>query len=414
MAATRRRWSDRALRPPMCSPGRPPLGRREHRQRFWEEVARGLSSEEAAVAAGVSPAVGARWFRQCGGMSPLNFRPLSRRYLSFVEREEIAVLQARDCGVREIARQLRRSSSTISRELRRNAATRDGNLEYRATTAQWHADRRAKRPKVAKLAANGELRQYVQDRLGGLIAAPDGAAVPGPHVRWIGRRRGRRQDRRWAASWSPEQIANRLRVDFPDDESMRISHEAIYQALYVQGRGALRRELTACLRTGRALRVPRARARGRGKTFVRPEIMITERPAEADDRAVSRALGGRPNRGAGQLGDRNAGRADLPVHDAAPPPPPQQTRRAQDQEQSSVGRARCRSRPGRDRFVDHEPARATSPVPDMGPGSRDGSARTASHRHWPGHLLLRPTEPLAARHQRKHQRLAETVLPQRH
>ena len=175
-------------------PGRPTVGRREHRQRFWEEVARGLSSEESAVAAGVSPAVGARWFRQCGGMPPFSLRPLSGRYLSFVEREEIAVLQARGCGVREIARQLRRSSSTISRELRRNAATRSGNLEYRATTAQWHADRRAKRPKVAKLAANGELRQYVQDRLGGLIAAPDGAAVPGPNVRWVGRRRGRRQD----------------------------------------------------------------------------------------------------------------------------------------------------------------------------------------------------------------------------
>ena len=121
-------------------PGRPPLGRREHRQRFWEEVARGLSSEESAVAAGVSPAVGARWFRR---MPPFSLRPLSGRYLSFVEREEIAVLQARGCGVREIARQLRRSSSTISRELRRNAATRSGNLEYRATTAQWHADRRA-------------------------------------------------------------------------------------------------------------------------------------------------------------------------------------------------------------------------------------------------------------------------------
>ena len=151
MAASKRRRSDRALRPPMGSPGRPPLGRREHRQRFWEEVARGLSSEESAVAAGVSPAVGARWFRQCGGMPPFSLRPLSGRYLSFVEREEIAVLQARGCGVREIARQLRRSSSTISRELRRNAATRSGNLEYRATTAQWHADRRAKRPKVAKL-----------------------------------------------------------------------------------------------------------------------------------------------------------------------------------------------------------------------------------------------------------------------
>jgi IS30 family transposase len=105
-------------------------------------------------------------------------------------------------------------------------------------------------------------------------------------VRWIGRRHGRRKDRRWATSWSPEQIANRLRIDFPDDESMRVSHEAIYQALYVQGRGALRRELVACLRTGRALRVPRARTRGRGKKFVSPQIMISERPAEAGERAV--------------------------------------------------------------------------------------------------------------------------------
>ena len=84
-----------------------------------------------------------------------------------------------------------------------------------------------------------------------MITAADGTRVPGPNVPWHGRRHGRRQDRRWAASWSPEQIANRLKVDFPDDESMRISHEAIYQALYVQGRGALRRELVACLRTGR-------------------------------------------------------------------------------------------------------------------------------------------------------------------
>jgi len=110
--------------------------------------------------------------------------------------------------------------------------------------------------------------------------------VDGPDVRWIGRRHGRRKDRRWARSWSPEQISGRLRLDFPDDESMRISHEAIYQSLYVQGRGALRRELTACLRTGRALRVPRARTRGRGKSFVTDEILISERPAEAQDRAV--------------------------------------------------------------------------------------------------------------------------------
>ena len=180
MEASRRRGADRALRRRMRSPGRPPVGRREHRQRFWEEVARGLSSEEAAVAAGVSPAVGARWFRECGGMPPLNLRPQSRRYLAFIEREEIAVLRARGRGVREIARQLGRSPSTISRELRRNAATGGRNLEYRATTAQWHADRRAKRPKLAKLATNGELRQYVQGRLGGLIAAPDGKPCRAP------------------------------------------------------------------------------------------------------------------------------------------------------------------------------------------------------------------------------------------
>ncbi len=110
--------------------------------------------------------------------------------------------------------------------------------------------------------------------------------MAGPEVRWGGRRHGRRADRRWGKAWSPEQIAHRLQVDFPDDESIRISHEAIYQALYVQGRGALRRELTACLRTGRALRVPRARGRARGKSFVTEEILVSERPAEAEDRAV--------------------------------------------------------------------------------------------------------------------------------
>jgi IS30 family transposase len=286
MGARKRRAADHAGRPAMRSPGRPPVGRREHRQRFWAAIARGLPSEDAGVAAGVSPAVGSRWFREGGGMPTVSRAPLSGRYLSFAEREEIAILRAQEVGVRETARQLGRSPSTISRELRRNAATRGGRLEYRATTAQWHADRRAERPKVAKLAANQRLRSYVQERLAGEIRRPTGRAVSGPEVRWIGRRHGRRKDRRWAHSWSPEQIGNRLRVDFPDDGSMRISHEAIYQALYVQGRGALRRELTACLRTGRALRVPSARTQGRGKKFVSPDIMISERPAEVTDRAV--------------------------------------------------------------------------------------------------------------------------------
>ena len=213
-------------------------------------------------------------------------RPLSGRTLSFEEREEIALLRARDQGVREIARRLGRAPSTISRELRRNAATRHGGFEYRATTAQWHADRAARRPRASKLARNEALRRYVEDRLAGRIARADGTEVPGPQVAWTKRRSVRRQHRRWARAWSPEQISARLRTDFPEDEAMRISHEAIYQSLFIQGRGGLRRELSACLRSGRALRVPRARARVRRESAVPPEIMISARPAEAADRAV--------------------------------------------------------------------------------------------------------------------------------
>ncbi len=284
--STRKRAAERIGRPALRSPGRPPVGRREHRVRFWAAIARGLSSEEAAAEAGVSAPVGARWFREGGGMPSVTLALLSGRYLSFAEREEVALLRACGSGVREIAERLGRSPSTISRELRRNAATRGGALEYRAITAQWHADRRGRRPKPAKLATNPELRSYVQERLSGAVQRPDGTSLRGPKVDWRGRRRGRRQDRRWARSWSPEQISNRLRLDYPDDDSMRISHEAIYQSLFVQGRGALRRELTACLRTGRALRVPRERTRGRGKNFVTDEVLISERPAEAEDRAV--------------------------------------------------------------------------------------------------------------------------------
>jgi IS30 family transposase len=287
---TRRRRSDRSGRGVSRSPGRPGVARREDRRRFWTAIAAGRSSEDAAVEVGVSPAVGVRWFREAGGMPPSTLarssRPPSGRYLSFAEREEVALWRAQGHGVREVARRLGRAASTVSRELRRNAATRGGALEYRATAAQWHAERAARRPKRAKLAANPALRTYVQDRLAGAVVAPGGAAVTGPAVSWKGRRHGRRQNRRWGMAWSPQQIARRLRPDFPGDEAMRISHEAVYQALYVQGRGALRRELTACLRTGRALRVPRARTRGRGQPFVTPEILISQRPAEAEDRAV--------------------------------------------------------------------------------------------------------------------------------
>lgn len=270
----------------MCSPGRAhPL--LETRRRFWVKIAEGLSSQEAAVFCGVSGPVGSRWFRESGGMSPFAVTAPSGRYLSFDEREEIALLTVWGLGVRQIARRLKRSPSTVSRELRRNVTVRGGQPEYRASVAQWKAELAAQRPKPAKLAENGRLRNYVQDRLAGSITGLDGSPIPGPDVRFTGRRHGARQDRRWAKAWSPEQIANRLAVDFPDDLSMRISHEAIYQALYIQGRGALKRELVACLRTGRALRVPRARSQRRGgKPFITDEIMISERPAEVADRAV--------------------------------------------------------------------------------------------------------------------------------
>ena len=208
------------------------------------------------------------------------------RYLSFAEREEIALLRVQGLGVRAIARQIGRSPSTISRELRRNAATRNGKLKYRAGVAQWKAELAARRPKTAKLVANEQLRDYVQDRLAGKIHSADGSVVGPPTATWKGRNRPRRQDRVWASAWSPEQISRRLPVDFPEDSSMRISHEAIYQALYIQSRGALKRELVACLRTGRALRVPRARAQQRATGHVTAEVMISERPPEADDRAV--------------------------------------------------------------------------------------------------------------------------------
>jgi IS30 family transposase len=220
-------------------------------------------------------------------MPPISLAEPAGRYLSFAEREEIALLRAQGIGVREIARRVGRDPGTISRELRRNAATRSGRLVYRALVAQWKAQQAAKRPKTAKLVSNGRLREYVQEWLAGSVRRPDGTIAAGPEPPpWKGLNKPHRQDRRWAVAWSPEQISRRLRVDFPDDESMRISHEAIYQSLYIEGRGALKRELVTCLRTGRALREPRARSRNKPQGHVTADVVISERPAEAADRAV--------------------------------------------------------------------------------------------------------------------------------
>jgi IS30 family transposase len=257
-------------------------------QRFWVEIAAGRLPIEAAAVVGVSQPVGQRWFHNAGGMPPFNLtQQPSGRYLSFAEREEIALLNVQGKGVRDIARTIGRDPGTISRELRRNAATRWGSSGYRASVAQWKADMAAKRPKEAKLVANPRLHAYVLERLAGHVSTSDGAIIPGPRPpRFTGNNKPHRKDRAWTRAWSPEQISNRLKVDFPDDVSMRISHEAIYQSLYIQGRGALKRELVWCLRTGRALRVPRERSRRKTWAHVTPETLISERPAEAEDRAV--------------------------------------------------------------------------------------------------------------------------------
>jgi IS30 family transposase len=216
-------------------------------------MAGGAVAADAGVAVGVSGGCAQRWFADAGGMTPIDLGEPSGRYLSLAEREDIAVLRAQNRGVREIGRLLGRSASTISRELKRNATVRRP-LRYRPSLAQAKADERARRPKVTKLAADPVLRSYVQTKLLEL--------------------------------WSPEQISHLLVVDFPDDEGMRIGHEAIYQSIYVQGRGALRRELAACLRTGRALRKPQRKA-DRRRERIKDKVMISERPAEVEDRAVA-------------------------------------------------------------------------------------------------------------------------------
>ena len=255
----RQQAADRAQRPKMRSPGKWGFPRRVEGE-FWRQIALGLPTAQAAETVGVSEVIGGRWFREGSGMPPMALAEPTGRYLSFVEREEIAILRAQGHGPREIGRRIGRDASTISRELRRNAATRATNPGYRATTAQWKAEIAARRPKEAKLVTNPRLREYVQDRLAGHVRRPDGTIVAGPMPPpWKGLNKPRRQDRHWSTAWSPEQIANRLPIDFPDDESMSISHEAIYQSLFIQGRGALKRELVTCLRTGRALREPRAR-----------------------------------------------------------------------------------------------------------------------------------------------------------
>lgn len=266
----------------MCVAG-PPKVTRELVRVFWRARIAGATIAGAGAAAGVSEACGLRWIAQSGGMIPDLAEP-SGRYLSLAERGQIAVGWQLGMTKADIAAMIGRHPATVGRELDRNRTVRyprlaprpDGlphnlgpkpgtnrgrdrpqheRLRYQSGNAHYKAEQRARRPKQGRLAANPELRGQVQTRL----------------------------DKRW----SPEQITVSLRREFSDRPEMQVSHETIYQSLYVQGRGELRRELTRCLRTGRALRRPRAiPGERRGKRNIPPEIMISERPAEADDRAV--------------------------------------------------------------------------------------------------------------------------------
>ncbi|MGY5883235.1 IS30 family transposase [Modestobacter lacusdianchii] len=228
---------------------------REKERLFWRAVVReGASTSAAAASARVTGSTARRWFRDRGGVAPLDLDELAGRYLSLSEREEIAVGLAAGLSLREIARRIGRAPSTVSREIALNGPARPGR-PYRAVAAQQAAEARARRPKARKL-EHPPLQARVQAEL--------------------------------QKKWSPEEIAARLTRDFPDQPAMRASHETIYRALFVQGRGSLRRELTACLRTGRAVRKPQRRVDGRSDPDRRipDKVMISERPAEAEDRAV--------------------------------------------------------------------------------------------------------------------------------
>jgi transposase, IS30 family len=233
----------------MGRPGAP----RPVRVEFWELVRAGVAPREAAVRAGTGKGW-QNWFRQAGGVKANGMCPVSGRYLQPADREEIALGLAAGDSLRVIAARIGRPASTVCREVRRN---RDAHGRYRALAAQATAEARAARPKTAKLAADPVLAGRVQH--------------------WLERK------------WSPQQISVQLAADFPDRPEMRVSPETIYQSLYVQGRGALRRELATCLRTGRALRKPRragGQARHGDQGRIPGMVMISERPAEAADRAV--------------------------------------------------------------------------------------------------------------------------------
>ena len=223
---------------------------RQQRQAFWDQVRAGSWAWEAAEVVGVSGERGRRLFAECGGVMEPRSQPTGR-FLSHAEREEISLLHGLGHSDREIGRRIGRAHTTVGRELNRNG-NRDGT--YRALAAQRRAEERARRPKPGKLGSHPRLRGYVVDKLR-------------------------------SEQWSPRTISHALEMDFPDDVSMRCCHETIYRAIFIQGRGELRRELAAHLRTQRTVRKPQNRPQRRKGRLVET-VHISQRPAEAEDRAV--------------------------------------------------------------------------------------------------------------------------------
>ncbi|PPS89949.1 hypothetical protein BZZ08_01317 [Streptomyces sp. MH60] len=231
-----------------------------HTSSSWQQ---GYNSKEACRIVGIDVRTGKKWRngRHAHEGREKAAPPIYRevppssgpsRYLGEADRIHIADRLREKATVRAIAAELGRSPSTISRDIRRNR--HPGNGQYRSHAAHARAQVRRPRPKPSRIGQNPELRGYIQNRL----------------------------DLRW----SSEQICQALRTQFPDRPEMHVVHETVYQALYVQGRGELRRELARALRTGRARRRPRRQAQQRQPRFATPMVMISERPAEAEDRAV--------------------------------------------------------------------------------------------------------------------------------
>lgn len=223
---------------------------RAQRVGFWRLWRAGWRSHDAAMKVGIGSTTARLMLRETGGVAP-RIAAGSGRFLSLAERIEIQSGVAAGHSVRRIAADLGRSPSTVSRELARNRVRRSG--AYLALAADGYAQVQAQRPKPRKLACN--------DRLAAVVSAG--------------------LDKRW----SPREISERLVMEFPDDPSMRISHEAIYQSLFMLGRGGLRKELVQALRSGRALRRPRTRV-GERRGRIPNLVSISERPAEVEDRAV--------------------------------------------------------------------------------------------------------------------------------